>query len=147
MKDAPEVFSRTSDNSTLKEIHFVENYDESCLAFVRKFHEKFGGWSFLKKNQKMGGIWGRFSSPESSLKIKESEKEEPDVAVGVLPRRSDDNFIITPGNMKILVAVGDLSTYQVMHTCTHWLSYFLHGDLKKNHQIPRQYVYTIFWDT
>ena len=113
MIDAAEEFSKTCDDCLLKEIHFVNNDDESGQAFVKKFHAKFGSQTSSKqKDQKVGGTRNRFSPLESRFQNDESDREEPEVAAEVLPRQSGDNFIIK-GSMKIIVAVGDLSTYKV----------------------------------
>ncbi|XP_028392654.1 protein mono-ADP-ribosyltransferase PARP14-like [Dendronephthya gigantea] len=109
MIDAAEEYSKTCDNCLLKEIHFVNNDDESGQAFVKKFQAKFGGRTLFKKDQKMGG--SRFCPAESIFQNEESDREESEVLAEALPRQRADNFMIK-GNMKILVAVGDLSTYK-----------------------------------
>ncbi|XP_028392657.1 protein mono-ADP-ribosyltransferase PARP14-like [Dendronephthya gigantea] len=113
MIDAAEKFSKTSNKSNLKEIHFVDNDEESCRAFVRKFREKFGTRSsIIKTNERVVGTRSRVALSATKSMIQENEREEPDIASELLPKQKNDNFIITKSNMKIFVAVGDLSTYK-----------------------------------
>ena len=114
MIEAAEAFGKEYDNGALKEIRFVNIDDATSQVFLKKFREKFGGRSSFKDNQ--GKTTGRrFGSSVLRSRVKESKREEKNVTAEMLPRRKPGDFITTKGGMKISVAVGDLSTYKVVH--------------------------------
>ncbi len=114
MIDAAVKFSKKNANCALKEIHFVNIDETTSQVFLTKFRERFGGRSSFKENQAKN-TGRRFGSSVSRPRAKENKREEPEVSPEVLPRRMPGDFIITKGNVKISVVVGDLSTYKVMH--------------------------------
>ncbi|XP_028392772.1 protein mono-ADP-ribosyltransferase PARP14-like [Dendronephthya gigantea] len=108
MIEAAEKFSRDHEDSSLKEIHFVNNDDASGHVFVKKFREKFGGRpSFMSNEPKSSKGRFRRTKPRFQITTDESARK-PEVS----RRRKTDDFIFTKQNMKISVVVGDLSTYK-----------------------------------
>ncbi len=114
MIKSAEEFSKKYDNSTLKEIHFVNIDDKTSQVFVKKFRETFGESSSFSSNQAntSSNRFGSFQS-RSFSQAKERNRESNSPHQG-LRRRKPDDFIITKNNMKISVVVGDLSKYKVM---------------------------------
>ena len=115
MIQAAEEFSTKHVNGALKEIHFVNNDDESGSVFSQKFHERFGGRPSFKTSNQTSPSRNRFVSSEprfsSQTKIR---KRKPDVAVDIVQTRKPGDFIVTKNNLKISIVVGDLSTYKVI---------------------------------
>ena len=129
MIEAAEEFSKKHEDCALKEIHFVNIDNESGKVFVQEFCQRFGGRSSFKNHQEPPKIRlrspdyhqtppkSRFRSPDlpSLAKTKETKKEvNPDDELNIR-RQVPGDFIITKENMKISVAVGDLSTYKVIY--------------------------------
>ncbi len=114
MIDAAVEFSKKNANCALKEVHFVNNDETTSQVFLTKFRERFGARSSFKDNQAKN-TGRRFGSSVSRPRAKESKREELEVIPEVLPRRMPGDFIVTKGNVKISVVVGDLATYKVMH--------------------------------
>ena len=114
MIKSAEEFSKKYDNSTLKEIHFVNIDDKTSQVFVKKFRETFGESSSFSGNQanNSSNRFGSFQSrPFFQAKERNRESNSPHQS---LRRRKPDDFIITKDNMKISVVVGDLSKYKVI---------------------------------
>ncbi|XP_028392341.1 LOW QUALITY PROTEIN: protein mono-ADP-ribosyltransferase PARP14-like [Dendronephthya gigantea] len=114
MIEAAEEFGRKYDNSSLREIHFVNNDDESGHVFVKKFREKFRGRPSFMDNEGNGNrrrarpsVQPRFRGTQPPKRTQEAYPTED-----VSRRRKPDDLIITKQNMKISVVVGDLSTYK-----------------------------------
>ena len=114
MIQAAEEFSTKHRNCALKEIHFVNNDDNTGGVFSKKFREKFGGRRSFKTSDQTASSRGRFDSSKVrfSSQKKTADKPKPDDARDV-PRRKSGDFIVTRKNMTISVVVGDLSTHKV----------------------------------
>ena len=116
MIEAAEKFSKENDESSLKEIHFVNNDDASGQVFVKKFREKFGGRSSFISNEAKTNK-GRFRPTKPRFQVKSGESAKKPEPSDVSRKRKPDDFIFTKQNIKISIAVGDLSKYKVMHLC------------------------------
>ncbi|XP_028392673.1 protein mono-ADP-ribosyltransferase PARP14-like [Dendronephthya gigantea] len=125
MIEAAEKFSRNHEDSSVKEIHFVNNDDASGHVFVKKFREKFGGRPSLIRNEEKPANSRFYASlkPSSQSVTKETARKAVSIQDDLQKRKSDDS-IFTTQNMKISVVVGDLATYKadvLVNTTGHTL--------------------------